>query len=319
MIRHIRIALMLLLILLSICCLTAQGIDGTIEGGEYPNRLRQAEGRYLLFWRIEGRLIHMAISAQTEGWVAVGLDPVVVMDDADMILGWVEGDRSVHIMDAHSLGPNGPFIPDERTGGTDDILAYAGVERAGCTTIEFSRLLDTGDRSDAPINPGGGNKIVWAYASDDDITGKYERFGQSYLLPQSSSEVSFLNPGSRPTFIVLLIVVFSLMATTVVIVQWGDGRRGWFPAHQVSGWIAALLAGYAAQAVLLRPGSNLRLAAIWGLFFVAVAAVYLILSGPLRRPAARSRYLVLLHRILGLLSLGILAGAVLIALLRGPS
>jgi len=45
MIRHIRIALMLLLILLSICCLTAQGIDGTIEGGEYPNRLRQAEGR----------------------------------------------------------------------------------------------------------------------------------------------------------------------------------------------------------------------------------------------------------------------------------
>jgi hypothetical protein len=290
-----------------------------VESGEYPNRLRQAEGRYLLFWRVEGRLIHMAISAQTEGWVALGLDPVVVMDNADMILGWVEEDRSAHVMDARSLGPNGPFVSDERTGGSDDILASAGVQRAGRTTIEFSRLLDTGDEMDASIRTGGGNRIIWAYGADDDITGRYERFGQTYLRPEASSEVSLLAPASRPTFIVLLVAAFLLMAATVVIVLGAGGLRGWFAAHQVTGWVAVLLAGYGSQAAVRMPGSTLRLAGIWGLFFAAVAAAYLILSGPLRRPAARTRYLVLLHRVLGLLGLAILAGAALIAVLRGPA
>jgi hypothetical protein len=294
---------------------TAQGIDGTIDSGEYANRLEQAEGSYHLLWRIEGELIHMAISAETEGWVAVGLDPVVVMDNADMILGWVEEDQTVHVLDAHSLGPNGPFAADETRGGSDDILASAGAQQEGRTTVEFSRLLDTGDDLDAPIRSDGGNKIVWAYGASDDINRAYERFGQSYLRSDEVSRVRFLNAQSRPTFIVLLIVAFLLMATTLVIVRWSGGRRGWFLAHQITGWIAALLAGYASQAALFTPGSALRVAAIWGILFVATSAAYLILSAPLRRAVTRSRSLALLHRILGLLSLGILAAAVLIAIL----
>ena len=159
----------------------AQVIDGVVESGEYDFDVDLGLSGFRLSWSIRGDRIHMAFAADARGWVAVGFEPTVVMDQADMLFGWVEPDGTAHVVDAMSTGEFGPHPPDTSLGGTDDILASAATERGGRTTVEVTRLLVTGDAQDKPIPRAGPLKVIFSYADSDSFSQGHSRAGTATI------------------------------------------------------------------------------------------------------------------------------------------
>lgn len=147
--------------------------DGTISDDEYSG-YRNLDG-FEIYWANDNENIYFAIKAQTEGYVAIGIQPGRMMKDADMIYGYVDVTGAV-IFDMFSTGNFGPHPPDEELGGTNDILEFGGSESGGYTIIEFQRQLITGDQYDNDILPGI-NKVIWAYGSADSPDGSHSRKG----------------------------------------------------------------------------------------------------------------------------------------------
>ncbi len=143
--------------------------DGTISPGEYDAEVDLADGSMKLYLRVDGEYVYIAIAGKTTGWVAIGIEPTYKMKDADMIIGWVADNGTVFVFDAYSTGATGPHPPDEKLGGTNDILEYGGAEKDGWTIIEVKRKIDTGDKYDKPLNPGSTVKIIYAMSTKDDF------------------------------------------------------------------------------------------------------------------------------------------------------
>jgi hypothetical protein len=67
-------------------------------------------------------------------------------------------------------------------GGRDDILESGGTGDGTHTVIEFKRRLDTGDRFDKVLAPGGRVSIIWAMADDKDPGIKHNiAYGEGIL------------------------------------------------------------------------------------------------------------------------------------------
>ena len=147
--------------------------DGVISDDEYSS-YKNIDG-FELYWANDTENIFIAMKAQTEGFVALGIQPGRKMKDADIILGFVDS-ISVSIYDMYSTGNFGPHPPDVELGGTDDILDFDGSEQNGYTIIEFLRLLSTKDNYDNEILPGI-NKIIWASGNADDIDMSHSKRG----------------------------------------------------------------------------------------------------------------------------------------------
>ena len=154
--------------------------DGIIQFGEYAHE--KDFGNYRLFWQNDDRHIYVGMSAQTDGWVAVGFDPSSKMADGDILLGFVKDGMPV-IIDMISTGPLGPHHPDNERGGASDIVEFGGAEVEDVTTIEFKRLLVTGDDNDNDLIRGV-NKIIWAYGSNDDSSQRHSKRGSAEITLQ---------------------------------------------------------------------------------------------------------------------------------------
>ncbi|WP_297091659.1 DOMON domain-containing protein [Thermococcus sp.] len=146
--------------------------DGVIGENEYAHQLSLAGGKLVVYWRNDGEYLYMALKGQTTGWVAIGFEPTDKMKDADMVFGWVQEGNAV-VIDAYSTGTYGPHPPDEKLGGSSDIIEYAGKEENGYTVIEFKRKLNTGDQYDKAFTPGQKVKFIFAMADADDFTTKH--------------------------------------------------------------------------------------------------------------------------------------------------
>ena len=249
----------------------AQTLDGRIGEGEYAHTLELADGRFILAWRIEGERIHLALSAEAPGWVMVGLDPIVLLDSADLLIGWV-ADGAARVIDAWSLGPNGPVAPDVELGGVDNILEQAGAERDGRTTVELSRLLETGDPYDRPIPAGGGNKLVWAYGRTDDYRERAEESGTAWLRPGVS--------GPLGLGIALLTAAFLAAGAAALVSAARRRRAGLLRAHLGLLAASALLSGGALVAAVGAGGLPALLAGL--AFLASLAAVFAAAAAPAR-------------------------------------
>jgi uncharacterized membrane protein YozB (DUF420 family) len=167
-------------------------LDGAISPGEYDHKASFSGGDFELHWKVSGDTIHLAMVGRTTGWVSIGLEPTQMMKDADMIAGWVDSRGKAGILDCYSTGPNGPHPPDTSFSppGTSDILLYGGSESAGTTTIEFTRLLRTGDRYDHDIPANGTLSFIWALGSGDDFNFQHlsRGYGTINLTTGASTE-----------------------------------------------------------------------------------------------------------------------------------
>jgi hypothetical protein len=144
-------------------------VDGVVKVGEYDHRTVLGDGAYTLSWTITSDVAWFGIEATTTGWVALGIDPETAMNGADMVFGWVSGGKAT-VLDQYSTGMFGPHPDDTSLGGTMDLLATAGIEQAGTTTIEFSRKRVTGDAHDKVVPLSGNLKIVWATGNADGVS-----------------------------------------------------------------------------------------------------------------------------------------------------
>ncbi len=168
-------------------------IDGVIDEGEYNQSISLQNGNYQLFWRYEEDKVVIGMKAKTLGWVSIGISPKGKnqMDQADMIIGWVESNGETKIHDAFSKGPMGPHPQDDTLGGTNDVTVFTGMELDGYTIIEFQRLLDTKDAYDLPFPSSGSLKYIAAYGSKDEYTSMhaFRVSGDAAIAKKAHSEI----------------------------------------------------------------------------------------------------------------------------------
>ena len=124
-------------------------------------------------WKIEGENLHIILSAQTEGWVAVGFNPSKVMKDADFKLAYVDGGETV-MEDHFGTGLFGHKI-DTSIGGSSNFEIIDGTELNGVTTVEFSIPLNSGDEYDKVLVENDEVKVLLAYGNRDDLTRKHSK------------------------------------------------------------------------------------------------------------------------------------------------
>jgi hypothetical protein len=167
---RVAVAVMAVLSVLPVEVRAAQPtVDGIVKVGEYDHSTVLGDGVYTLSWTVVGDMAWFGIQATTTGWVALGIDPETAMNGADMVFGWVSGGKAT-VLDQYSTGMFGPHPDDTSLGGTMDLLASAGSEQAGMTTIEFSRRRVTGDAHDKAVPTLGNLKIVWAAGNADGVS-----------------------------------------------------------------------------------------------------------------------------------------------------
>jgi len=131
----------------------------------------QVVGDFTFKWRTSEETIDVILSAPTTGWVAVGFDPETMMNGANFIMGYVQGE-TVMISDEFGDG-NFTHKPDTDLGGTDDVSNAQGTEAGSTTQISFTIPLDSGDSYDKPLVAGQTYKIIFAHGNADDFTTKH--------------------------------------------------------------------------------------------------------------------------------------------------
>ncbi len=154
--------------------------DGVLSEGEYTGEF--TAGNYLVRWFVHEDTAYFGVRAQTDGWVALGVQPGQAMQDAAIIIGFVD-DSGADVTDQFSTGIFGPHSPDTELGGEYNILESGGATADGATVIEFSRLLDTGDEYDKPLSSGD-NGIIWSFGTNDDTGRQHVTRGDGTITLQ---------------------------------------------------------------------------------------------------------------------------------------
>jgi len=163
--------------------------DGLVGVSEYsrsmllqsPARQGYRGGDMEISWRNDQEYLYLALNGSTDGWLAIGFEPLEWMKNADIVMASVQPDKAV-AKDEYCTGNYGPHIEDTMLGGTDDILEFAGKKVAGRTIFELKRRLDTGDKFDKAFSPGQAISIIWALSNNPDLNFKHNvAFGEGII------------------------------------------------------------------------------------------------------------------------------------------
>ncbi|MFX0210342.1 MAG: DOMON domain-containing protein [Candidatus Hodarchaeota archaeon] len=200
-------------------------IDGIISDEEYKFNITVGGGDFSLFWENVGDEIYFAIHGNTNGWVSIGIDPEIRMENADMIFGWVNG-TGTYTIDAFSTGQTGPHPPDIYLGGTDDILEFNGTEARGVTIIEFKRLLNTYDEYDKSIPKSESVTMLWAIGSSDSFTTQHLKRGDfEFLLTGTIDQEEIEIADFYSPLILGSTLVFSLVGLLIFVDSFGRQQQ----------------------------------------------------------------------------------------------
>lgn len=143
------------------------GTEAGILEADYSSLEHQG---YSLQWRVNGDMLDVVLSYETTGWISVGFDPSRMMQDANIIIGYVT-DGTATVSDQYGTGQTA-HQPDTEIGGADSLVNASGVEEKGYTEISFSMPLDSGEDSDRPLEPGSTYTVLLGHGPDgaDDFT-----------------------------------------------------------------------------------------------------------------------------------------------------
>ncbi len=302
-------------------------LDGTVSSGEYDHKASFSDGAFELHWKISGDTARMAIVGRTSGWVAIGLSPTLMMKDADMIVGWVDAKGNIGIMDCHAPEPTDVHPPDTSFAppGTNDLLEHGAAQAGGTTTVEFTRLLNTGDRYDNPIPSEGTLDFIWALGPDDNINSKHVSYGKASINITTGASTEAAAGIAWQPHAVLMVAGLVLLVAGMFVARMRT-RKWWMRGHRaimlagaaltVSGLVYGYYMIQASTGLHLRvPHTYLGLSAL--LLTVAMAASGLVLlkvarDHPGARPAHRwlgraAILAVLLTVISGMVQAGVIA------------
>ena len=225
--------------------------DGVIQEGEYDTQYLFHEGKVTMYVKVEPPFTSIGIKAPTTGWVGIGFDPVSVMDQADMVIGWVDSAGKPHALDCFSTGLFGPHPPDTDLGGTEDLVAFGGREDGDSTVVEFKRPLQTSDPYDKAIDPLKPLKIIWAYGETDDFEELHIAAGSTEINLRTGETTE--REGGRFLFFHILFMSVSvvLMSIGVGIARFSRKKKWWLKVHRTLGILAALSAGMGLGSIIL--------------------------------------------------------------------
>jgi len=176
--------------------------DGIIGGNEYsrsmllvaPSRQGYMGGDMEVSWKNDDEYLYLGLNGSTDGWLAVGFDPLEWMKNSDIILASAQAGKAV-VLDEYCTGNYGPHIEDTMLGGSSDILESGGSRAAGRTIVELKRKLDTGDRFDKAFAPGQAVSMIWALSNNPDISQKHNvAYGEGILTLSSGAAASAAAP-----------------------------------------------------------------------------------------------------------------------------
>jgi hypothetical protein len=114
---------------------------------------------------VDGETLDVVLSYETSGWLSIGFDPTSMMQDANIIIGYVDGGE-LTISDQYGTGQTA-HQADTEIGGTDDITNAEGSESGGRTELRFSIPLDSGDEADRPLSEGETYTVLLAHGPND--------------------------------------------------------------------------------------------------------------------------------------------------------
>ena len=164
--------------------------DGLVGENEYsrsmilqgPTRQGYSGGEMGISWKNDQEYLYMALNATTDGWLAIGFEPLEWMKNADIILASVDAGKA-KVLDEYSTGNYGPHVEDTMLGGTSDIAEFGGRKAAGRTVIELKRKLNTGDKFDKAFSPGQTISIIWALSNNPDTSPKHNiAYGEGIII-----------------------------------------------------------------------------------------------------------------------------------------
>ncbi len=176
---HILKFLATALFLVASVSLAQPVVDGVIGEGEYVNTRTEEASGAVMSWTIEGDTLYFAATIASRGWAGFGFASAITdrKQGFDQYIATMDGDTPVLLDMYQAATRNAPEL-DEDEGGTNSILAFAGVHADDVWVIEFSRLLDTGEETDVAIVPGTPMIISGATAPAMDIARRHDRSSQ---------------------------------------------------------------------------------------------------------------------------------------------
>ncbi|MFX0065051.1 MAG: DOMON domain-containing protein [Candidatus Hermodarchaeota archaeon] len=195
-------------------------IDGTIADGEYQFNGTLGNGDFTLYWHTVADEIYVGMVGKTTGWVSLGISPTFMMENADMIIGFVTTAGDTEILDAYSTGATGPHPLDIDLGGTTDISEYNGTEASNLTTIEFKRQLITNDDYDKPFSSGTTITIIWGLGSGDDFDAPHFKRGSASFNLESgiiTDKTSTTPTTTVTTTIPVEVFLLGLLSLTLIL------------------------------------------------------------------------------------------------------
>ena len=296
-------------------------VDGQIGPDEYGGQATFDDGGFVLHWRIEDDTFYLAMEANTEGWVSIGIEPEARMQGADMLFGWVNDDGTADAADCYATDDWGEHPPDEELGGSHDILRVAGSESSGRTVIELARPLNTGDSYDRDIPTTGEMVVIWGYGSRDGYLGKHRAAGLATIDLASGASSVADSPRIWPVHAATTGLAFICILVGALIAKYGRRKRWWLKAHRVLtgigsgvgligvvvGWLMVAAAGTGHWR-----GPHAYLGAALALLLAATPALGLV---QLKVQPAVGRRLRPIHRWLGRISLSLMTVQVVLGAL----
>lgn len=164
-------------LIVTACVLLLMGCGDDATGpsgsGEWQTH---TSGGFVLEWRVEddGSTLHVKASAPTTGWVAVGFDPSVMMEDANLLIGYAT-DGVGYIRDDFGTGPTS-HQPDTLLGGSSDVVLLGSAESGGTTSLEFTLPMNSQDGYDSVLHQGETHTVLLAFGPDgsDDFDSPHQ-------------------------------------------------------------------------------------------------------------------------------------------------
>lgn len=138
----------------SLAC-AASAASGTFE---------TEQGGLQLAWTLEDEAVAFTLKGNASSYVAIGFG--TGMQKMDVVLCWVDENGEAHAVDAWSDSHSQP-MPDETVGGTNDVVATAGVVDGNTMSISFRRLLNTSDPYDVALSPATPFDVSFAWSDGE--------------------------------------------------------------------------------------------------------------------------------------------------------
>ncbi len=159
-------------------------LPGSLFASVYAHKLEVKD--MTVSWTLDGDQIQMELSAETTGWVAIGIDPEDAMGGGDILIGAVKNGK-VRIED-HFADRKRGHSSDEKLGGTSQVTDPAGKEENGVTTISFTRLVTASEQWDKPIQTTGKTRVMLAFGTGRDSFIAGHQFRTVYDIDFATGE-----------------------------------------------------------------------------------------------------------------------------------